>query len=121
MELLLGHSGNVVALDSDETCLGALQSEHAAQQHGLARAGAADDAEHLVLVNLHGQPVVHDLRTEPVDQATHLQDGIVHTSISRNRTANSASAKITRKIDCTTAIVVRRPSSLDDPRTCIPR
>ena len=41
-------------------------------------------------------------------------------SIFMNSTANSASARITRKIACTTATVTRRPSSRDESRTCMP-
>ena len=50
-----------------------------------------------------------------------LADTPAHIPISMNSTANIALARITRKIACTTAMVVRRPSSREDPRTCMPR
>ena len=52
---------------------GALQSQDRAQQHRLAGAGAADDAEHLVGVHLHVEAVVHHLGAEAVDEPLHLR------------------------------------------------
>ena len=100
----------------------ALQSEDGPQQHRLAGAGAADDAEHLIGAHLHVEPVVHHLGPEAVHQPLHLQHRVqLQMSISMNSTANRASASITQKIACTTATVTRRPSSRADPRTCMPR
>ena len=99
-----------------------LQAEDGAQQHRLAGARAADDAEHLALLHGHVEMVVHHLRAEAVDQPAHFDEGFGHQMSScQNATANSASANITRKMDCTTATVVRRPSSREESRTCRPR
>ena len=46
--------------------LGLRQAEDAAQQHRLAGAGAADDAEHLAAADLEVEPVVDDLRPKRV-------------------------------------------------------
>src|SRR6185437_808407 len=97
-----------------------LQAEDAPQQHRLAGAGAADDAEHLVLPDFQLQAVVNHLGAEAVDEAPHLQDRVNQTPISMKSTAKRASARITRKMAWTTATVVSRPSSREEPRTCIP-
>lgn len=110
-----------MALDADDTGLRSLQPENASQQDGFAGAGAPDDAEHLVLPHLHVETVVHNLAAKPVDQSLHLQDRVNQMPISIKRTANKASARITRKMACTTATVVNRPSSRDESRTCMPR
>src|SRR3954471_24706092 len=119
--LVDGHPGDVLPLDPNDTRLGPLQPEDASQQHRLAGARATHDAEHFVLANLHVETVVHDLRAEPVDQSLHFQDRVNQIPISMNRTANRASARMTRKMDCTTATVVSRPSSREESRTCMPR
>ncbi len=112
-----------------------LQAEDRPQQHRLAGARTADDAEYFVLHHDHVEVVVHDLRAEAIDDAERLDHRLAiwrcpdeavralghQRSSSMNSTANSASARITRKIDCTTAIVVSLPSSRDESRTCIPR
>ena len=99
-----------------------LQPEDGAQQHRFARTRPADDAEDLALLHGHVEMVVHHLRAEAVDEATNFDERFGHQiSSSQNATANSASANNTRKIDCTTASVVRRPSSREESRTCRPR
>src|ERR1039457_4129657 len=102
-----------------------LQPQDGPQQHGLARTGAADNTEDVLLVDLHVEAVVDDLRAEAIDDAAHLEDdgsGLRHQmSISMKSTAKSASARMMMKMDCTTAIVVSRPSSREEPRTCRPR
>ncbi len=115
------HLRDVLTLDADHAGLRALQSQNAPEQHRLARARAADDAEHLVFIDLHVQAVVHQLGAEAVDQSANLQDRVPHMSSSMNSTANAASARMTRKIAWTTATVVSRPSSREEPRTCMPR
>src|SRR6185437_17175573 len=97
-----------------------LQAEDAPEQHRLAGTGGADDTEHLVLPDLHVEFVVDDLGAEAVAEAAHLQYGIDQTPISMKRTVKSASARITRKMAWTTATVVSRPSSREEPRTCMP-
>src|SRR5262245_49816315 len=120
-ELALGHVRHLVTLDPDRALRRLLQAEERPEQHGLAAAGAADDAEDLAGADLEVEPVVHDLAAEPVDDAARLDDRRHQMSSSRNSTANIASARMTRKIDCTTATVVSRPSSREEVRTCMPR
>ena len=121
-QLRPAHARDVAAVDAHHPGDRALQSEDGPQQHRLAGAGAADDAEHLVGAHFHVEPVVHHLGPEAVHQPLHLQHRVQpQMSISMNSTANSASASITQKIACTTATVTRRPSSRADPRTCMPR
>ena len=99
-----------------------LQAEDGAQQDGLAGAGTADDSEDLALLDGHVEAIVHDLRAEAVHQPTDFDEWFGHQiSSSQKATANNASANSTRKIDCTTAVVVRRPSSREESRTCRPR
>ena len=73
-----------------------------------------------------GIRAVYDLRTEAADEPPHANDRrfgwIYHQKSScTNKMANRASARMTRKMDCTTATVVRRPSSRAESRTCMPR
>src|SRR5262249_19499415 len=101
-----------------------VQAEHRPQQHRLAGAGAADDADHFTGIHVEADTGVHRLRTEAVDHVAHRDDRsrLVHQkSSSTNTIAKIASAKITRKIDSTTATVVSRPSSREESRTCMPR
>src|SRR6202034_2735691 len=95
-------------------------------QHGLAGTGSADHAEDFVLAHLHVQMIVHHLRTEAVAQRPHADHGVEtcvehQKSICTNKIANSASPSMTKKMDCTTATVVRRPSSRAESRTSMPR
>src|SRR5579863_9580882 len=73
------------------------------------------------LVHLHADAVVHQLLAEAVDHTAHLQQRAHQMSSSMNSTANKASTRITKKIDCTTASVVSRPSSRDEPCTRMPQ
>src|SRR5262249_10143998 len=114
----------VAALQADHARLRSLQAEDGPQQHGFAGARAAHDAENFVLEHLHVELVVHHLGTEAIHDAARLDHRTPcghQMSSSRKSTANSASARMTRKIDCTTATVVRRPSSREESRTCMPR
>src|SRR6187551_2347594 len=101
------------------------QSEDGAQQHRLAGTRAAEDAEHLATPHLHVESVVHELPPETVHQPADLDGEFLvgghQKSSFMNSTANRASASSTRKMDCTTATVVSRPSSRAEPRTCMPR
>src|SRR5258707_6402065 len=117
---------HVLAVQLDGAGIRRPQSQYRAQQHGLSGAGAADDTEDLVRSHFHVQPVVNDLRAEAADETAYANhrslSGFRHQkSICTNTTANIASARMTRKIDCTTATVVKRPSSRAESRTCIPR
>ena len=108
MQLGGAHAADLAAVEQNAAGIGPAQPQDGTQQHRLAGAGAADDAEYLALVNLHVQPRVHYLRPEAVDHAAHLKQRTHQTSSSMNSTANSASTRITKKIDCTTASVVSR-------------
>src|SRR5882757_923444 len=117
---------HVLTIHFDRSGIRLSQAQNRLQQHGLARAGAAHDAEYFVRADFHIEAVVDDLFAETVDEAAHSNDGIggcaLHQkSICTNRTANNASAKMTKKMDCTTAIVVSLPNSRADSRTCMPR
>ncbi len=114
------HLGDVLALYPDHARVGALQAQDTPEQYGLAGAGSPDDAEHLILMNLHVERFVHDLRAEAVDESVNLEDGVPQMSSSMKSTAKIASARMTRKMACTTATVVSRPSCRDEPRTCMP-
>ena len=99
-----------------------MQAEDGPQQHRLARSRAADDPEHLALEHRHVEAIVDDLPPETVDDTPDVdRRGHHQIPISMNSTANSASARITRKIAITTATVVSRPSSREEPRTCMPQ
>src|ERR1700735_5660174 len=79
-----------------------------------------------MLLHLHVESVVNDFLTESIVQSLHtnrrIEIRIQHQKwICTNSTANSASARMTMKIDWTTATVVRRPSSRAESRTCMPR
>ena len=75
-QLRRAHAGDVGAVDAHHPGLRALQPEDAPQQHRLARARAADDAEHLVPLDLHVEPVVNHLGAEAVDQPVHFEQRI---------------------------------------------
>src|ERR1700730_2059271 len=90
------------------------QSQNRAQQHRLAGARSTDDTEDFIRLNLHVETVMNELRAETVNQAAHPDDGALNRvghqkSICTKRTANTASASMTMKMDCTTATVVNRP------------
>ena len=76
--------------------------------------------EVLVLPRVLGLVIAMPLLTVLADFMGLLGGGH-QKSISTKMIANSASASITRNIDCTTATVVRRPSSSEEPLTCMPR
>ena len=103
-----------------------LQPQDLAQQHGLARARAADDGQHFAA--LHGEVqvlvhhealsgavnTVHSLRISTIGSpaAGKGRDDRFHgfqTPTSLNRTANSASTRITTVIEVTTDAVVPSP------------
>ena len=52
-------AGDRVALDPDRAALDLLQRVHAAQQRGLAGAGRADQADHLVPLDVQGDALEH--------------------------------------------------------------
>ena len=129
-QFTIGEACEVGAEETHLATLRPVQAKDGAQQHALAGSRSADDAEHLAGDDRHVEAIVHGLRAETVDDAERfdrrsdsglLADIPAHIPISMNSTANIALARITRKIACTTAMVVRRPSSREEPRTCMPR
>src|ERR1700728_722716 len=121
MQLGGAHAADLAAVEQHAAGARQAQPQDGTQQHRLAGARAADDAEYLALVDLHVQPRVHHLFAEAVYHAAHLQQRAHQTSSSMNSTANNASTRITKNIDCTTASVVSRPSSRDESRTRMPQ
>src|SRR6185369_4464882 len=101
-QLVFRQLGDVAPFEPNGAFLRPLQAENGPQQHGFAGARSADDAEHFALDDRHVEMVVHHLRAESIHDADGFDHGL-HTPSSMNSTANSASARITRKIDCTTA------------------
>src|ERR1700722_8373550 len=117
---------HVPAIQIHAAAVRVLQPKYRAQQHRLAGPGTAHHAEYFVLSHFHVESVVHHLRAEAIVEAAHpdhrIEIRVEHQKlICTNNTANSASARITIKIDCTTATVVSRPSSRAESRTCMPR
>ena len=51
-----------------------MQAEHRPQQDRLAAPGAADDAEDLARIDVQIDAIVHNLRTETVDDAADGDD-----------------------------------------------
>src|SRR5581483_9920337 len=98
-----------------------VEPDDRAQQHRLARAGAADDAHHLAAPDIEIQMIVHDVIAEGVHQAAHLDHHVApparlpvaaHAQIPRieNRIEKPASNTMTRKMDSTTERVVSLPT-----------
>ena len=101
--------------------LGLLQADDRAEQHRLARSRPADDAENFSPADGQIDTVVDDLLAKSVAQAFDGDDRLavlrdhVHP-IELKKTAKTESSTITRKIDWTTAVVVREPTSSLVPR-----
>ena len=64
---------------------GRLQPDDRAQQHRLAAAGAADDAEDLAAPHVEVEAVMHGLRAEAGYQAAHPDHDVVSRAASRSR------------------------------------
>ncbi len=117
---------DIVAQDVDAARLRPVEADDGAQQHRLAAARAADDAQHLAAPDIEIEAVMHRLRAEPRHQPAHPDHDIVlvfrHRQIFRieNRIENAASATMTTKIDSTTDCVVRRPTLSALPVTLKP-
>ena len=101
--------------------IGPAQSKDRTQQHRLAHARTPDDTEHVAFIDLHVEPGVHGLSAEARHNTPYLEQRGHQMSSRRNSTANSASAVSTPNIEITTASVVRRPSSRDEPLTRMPQ
>ena len=115
------HAMQIAAEEAHGSGLGPAQSEDRTQQHRLAHARTADDTEHLTFFHPHVEPGVHGLSAETRHNTLHLEQRGHQMSSCRNSTANSASASSTPNIEITTASVVRRPSSRDEPCTRMPQ
>jgi hypothetical protein len=100
------------------------QPENVAQQDRLARARAADHAEHLARMHLEIEPVVHHLRPETGAQPADPHGGRFvrrgHRPSAENTIEKIASNTITRKMPTTTASVVLRPTLSALPSTLRP-
>src|SRR5205823_6549786 len=104
-----------------------LQTDDRPQQHRLAGSRAADYAQNLAAADREVEIVVHNLLAKGVAQAFDGNDRMavlwVRTHIQpmlEKKTAKTASSTITRKIDWTTAVVVRVPTSSLLPCTSMP-
>ena len=103
--------------------VGRLQADDRPQKHGFAGAGAADHADDLAPADREVEILVDHLLAEAVAEPAHLDDrlaafghsprvellrnfGHIHPMFEK-KTAKTASSTITRKIDWTTAVVVR--------------
>ena len=134
LRLVLAAVDHVLAEHLDVARFRHLQADDRAQQHRLAGAGAADHAEDLAAAEGEVELVVDDLFAERIAQAAHLDDRVAavgngariefpgnHTHpIELKKTAKTASRTMTRKIDWTTAVVVREPTSSLLPWTSMP-
>src|SRR5687767_11981705 len=117
-QLARAQARDVAPTDADLSSRRPVQTENGLQQHCLAATRTANDAEYLPFIDLHVQSIMHHLPAEAINDAMRGYDDFVrrllHMSSSMKITAKIASAKITRKIDCTTASVVSRPSSREE-------
>ena len=121
----------------DAAFFGMLQSDDRTHQHRFAGARTANDAQYLPHTDVEVELIVDDLRAKGIAQSAHLYRNVVmrvpvvgmgkgrlrhHQSqpIPVKNTAKKASSTMTRKIPCTTASVVRRPTSSAFALTCMP-
>ena len=88
-----------------------MQAQHAAQEHGLSRPRAADDADDFALEDRQVDAIVNRLGAEAVDEALYFDKRLTHQPSSVKMIENSASSAITMNIDSTTARVVLRPTA----------
>src|SRR3546814_8999162 len=129
-----------LAENLDFPFIGNLKANDRTHQHGFARARSADHTQNLSPAHVEIQMFMHDLIAKTVAQAAHTDRDIIilhrlrdpflvdsdlfffrHTQpIQVKKTAKKESSTITRKIACTTAAVVRRPTSSAFPSTCMP-
>ena len=104
----------------DAACRWACQTDHRAQQDGLAGAGSADNTHDLAGPDRQRQVVVDDLRTkrstQPVD-LNHIRNVGCHMPMIAKKTENAASNVMTRKILSTTERVVSAPTDSALPPT----
>ena len=91
------------------------EANYGSHQYRFASTRPANNAENFAIANIKINPVMHRLCTKTVDDSAHTdRNGIVevHTQPTQvKNTAKNASSTITRKMACTTAAVVLRPTS----------
>ena len=103
-----------------------MQQDDFAQHGRFAAAAPADQREYLAVLHREAHVAVYDRGTERSIQIAYLDDGRIRTGTlcasqhnidvgthifsQLNAMENSASARITRKIDCTTLLVVCCPT-----------
>src|SRR6185369_3259231 len=119
---VLGPVEHILAKHFDHAGIGFLQTDNRAHQHRFAGARAADHAEDLAAVDGQVEILVDDLLAEAVPEAPHANERLVghFHPIEVKKMANTASRMMTRKIDWTTAVVVRSPTCSDVPSTSMP-
>src|SRR5688500_15895757 len=122
LRLVLIAADHVLAEHLDLALVGCLEADDRPHQHRLAGARAADHAEDLAALDVEVQALVDDLVAEAVAQPANGDDrlGAHFQPIELKKTANIASSTMTRKIDWTTAVVVRIPTSSLLPWTSMP-
>ena len=74
-QLSVVHGGDLAAFDRDGAGVGAPQPEQRPEQHALAAARAADDAEDLARLDVEADAVVHHLGAEAIDDVARDDDG----------------------------------------------
>ena len=92
--------------------------------------GPPDHTDDLATADVEVEILVDDLLAEPILKPADADDRRFAVGKDRRahqiqptelkKTANTASSTITRKIACTTAAVVLKPTSSLFPRTCMP-
>ena len=103
--LVGGYVQYVAAQDLDAARHRPVEADDGAQQHRLAGARAADDADHLAAPHIEVDAVMDDLRAERIDQVAHPDDDVVVSDAMRQTFStekmieNAASVTMTKKID----------------------
>ena len=113
--------GDRLAKHCDFALCRVLQPDDRAQQHRLASARSADHAQDLAALHREVQPAMDPMLAKAVAQPPDADCRLAHIQPTcEKNTAKNASSTITMKIAWTTAWVVRRPTSSELPRTCMP-
>src|SRR5207237_1475841 len=127
IELFLGEIGDVLFLDDDAAGVGRLQAEHVPQRDGLARAGAAEDHQHLAAENGEARAAQHLLRAVGLVDVVELDEGLArhaatfsgrnvrHYRARRNSFVRKKSMINTVIAPVTTVLVVERPTPSAPP------
>src|SRR5688572_28897102 len=118
--LRVADRGHGLPVEQHLALVGPMQAGERAQQHRLARARAARDADDLARHDVEVDPVMHHVLAEAVHDAARREDRTPHSPTRSKKIENSASSTITRKIDFTTALVVSRPTLSAEPPTRSP-